>query len=354
MMKKVSLFAIVALGTLLLPCRLSSKVVLESVFSDNMVLQRNATVRIWGKADPQSTVSVRPSWTAETYSASVAGNGQWLVQFPTPDAGGPYSITFSDGESVTLNNVLIGEVWVCSGQSNMEMPMGATWARDGKVGVDGFQEELTALDKVPGIRLLRLTKATSNVPLESAAVSPGGWNVCTAESVTPFSATAYFFGKYLYETLGVPVGLIETCWGGTIAEAWTSEASLRQMHDFDKSLDILPVLPERMKNWETDHQNAIAQWKASVNEKDPSWMDGKKNWAGKSPLHIRCSASFVKRGFLRMRTVWLQLLYPAKIFTLQRANRSLKIRTKDLFPHLLLRLLRVRSFQMRKWMRYSR
>ena len=281
MMRKVSLFAIVALGTLLLPCRLSSKVVLESVFSDNMVLQRNATVRIWGKADPQSTVSVRPSWTAETYSASVAGNGQWLVQFPTPDAGGPYSITFSDGESVTLNNVLIGEVWVCSGQSNMEMPMGATWARDGKVGVDGFQEELAALDKVPGIRLLRLTKATSNVPLESAAVSPGGWNVCTAESVTPFSATAYFFGKYLYETLGVPVGLIETCWGGTIAEAWTSEASLRQMHEFDKSLDILPVLPERMKNWEADHQNAIAQWKASVNEKDPSWMNGEKNWAGK-------------------------------------------------------------------------
>jgi sialate O-acetylesterase len=117
--------------------------------------------------------------------------------------------------------------------------------------------------------------------LESVTVSLDGWNTCTEKSVTPFSATAYFFGKYLYETLGVPVGLIETCWGGTIAEAWTSKASLQEMHDFDSSLEILDVLPERMKNWETDHQNAIDHWKVTVNGTDPSWMSGKKKWAGK-------------------------------------------------------------------------
>jgi sialate O-acetylesterase len=279
-MKKVLLFVIVTLGAVLVPGRLSSKVVLEPIFTDNMVLQRNATVSIWGAATPLSRVSVRPSWTAGTYQAPVAENGKWSVRFPTPDAGGPYSIVFSDGEAVTLNNVLIGEVWICSGQSNMEMPMGATWAKDDRIGVDGFKEELAALDKVPGLRLLNLKKVTSHVPLESASVTLGGWNVCTEESVTPFSATAYFFGKYLYETLGVPVGLIETCWGGTIAEAWTSEASLRQMHDFDSSLAILDVLPEKIKNWETDHLNAIARWKESVNAGDPSWMNGKKNWAG--------------------------------------------------------------------------
>ena len=280
-MKKALFFVIVALGALLFPGKLSSKVVLEPIFSDNMVLQRNATVQIWGKAAAQSQVSVQPSWTTETFRASADANGRWRVQLPTPDAGGPYSITFSDGEAVTLNNVLIGEVWICSGQSNMEMPMGAQWSKDKRVGVDGFQEELAGLDKVPGLRLLNINKATSNVPLESVTVSLGGWNVCTEKSVTPFSATAYFFGKYLYETLGVPVGLIETCWGGTIAEAWTSRSSLREMHDFDSSLEIVDVLPEKIKNWETDHQNAIEQWKVTVNGGDPSWMDGKRNWAGK-------------------------------------------------------------------------
>ena len=178
-MKRVLLFVIVTLGAMLVPGRLSSKVVLEPIFTDNMVLQRNATVSIWGAATPLSRVSVRPSWTAETYQAPVAENGKWSVRIPTPDAGGPYSIVFSDGEAVTLNNVLIGEVWICSGQSNMEMPMGATWAKDDRVGVDGFKEELATLDKVPGLRLLNLKKVTSHVPLESASVTLGGWNVCT-------------------------------------------------------------------------------------------------------------------------------------------------------------------------------
>ncbi|MBQ4226865.1 MAG: 9-O-acetylesterase, partial [Clostridia bacterium] len=132
-MKKVFLFAIVSFGALLASGVLSAKVVPEPFFTDNMVLQRNATARIWGKATPQSQVSVQPSWTSETYQVPVAADGKWCVQFPTPDAGGPYSITLSDGESLTLQNVLIGEVWICSGQSNMEMPMGATWSKDGRV-----------------------------------------------------------------------------------------------------------------------------------------------------------------------------------------------------------------------------
>ena len=280
-MKKTLFLAIVVLGALLVPGRLSSKVVPETIFTDNMVLQRNATVQIWGKATPLSRVSVKPSWTTETYWAPVGKNGKWGAQFPTPDAGGPYTITLSDGEELTLKNILIGEVWVCSGQSNMEMPMGAQWSKDGKVGVDGFQEEIASLDKVPGLRLINLNKVTSNVPLESASVTNGGWTVCTEETVTPFSATAYFFGKYLYENLGIPVGLIETCWGGTIAEAWTSKESLSNMHDFDKSLEALEDLPERVKNWEADHQRAIDQWKVTVNGADPSWKNGKTNWATK-------------------------------------------------------------------------
>ena len=281
-MKKTILLSLFSLLAVLAPADLYSKVELESIFTDNMVLQRNTTVQIWGKASPQARVTVKPSWTTETYYAPVSRGGKWGAYFPTPDAGGPYTITISDGEEITLRNILVGEVWICSGQSNMEMPVAARWAKDGRIGVDGYEKEISSLDKVPGIRLLRLEKATSNVPLESAAVADGGWTACTKESVEPFSATAYFFGKYLYETLGVPVGLIETCWGGTIAEAWTSKGSLSKMHDFDNQLGMLDDLPERIKNWETDHQRDIENWKTEVNANDPSWKNGKTNWAAKN------------------------------------------------------------------------
>ncbi len=267
-MKKI-LPAFLTLFALLAPAELFSKVVLAPIFSDNMVLQRNTDAKIWGKAGPGSEVSVKPSWSSGTYTAPVRPDGSWSILLPTPDAGGPYSIIFSDGEELRLENVLIGEVWLCGGQSNMVMPMEGLGR-----GVVRMEEELSNTDKVPGIRLLLVNKAFSHLPQENASVANGGWTVCTRETLSPFSAAAYYFGKHLYDALGVPVGLIESCWGGTRSEAWTSKEALSEVPAFEDELSIVDNLPE-------DLGKKVAEWHETLDAEDPSWKGGTRNWAGK-------------------------------------------------------------------------
>lgn len=206
-MKRI-IFAICALGAL----SAHAKVRLPSFFSDNMVLQQQTECNIWGTADKGKTVSITTSWNKNTYKAKADKDGRFEVKVQTPEAGGPYTISFRDGDAVTLENVMIGEVWICSGQSNMEMLMKGYKAQP----VEGAVEELISC-KDDGLRLFYGKRAARLEPQSDIA---GSWKAANSASVREFSATAYFFGKALRKSLGVPVGLICTAFGGSACEAW--------------------------------------------------------------------------------------------------------------------------------------
>ena len=192
---------------------LNAKVKLPQFFSDNMVLQQQTECNIWGKADANKDVIIITSWDNEEYVARADSKGDFKVKVKTPKAGGPYYIAFSDGsEMLELNNILIGEVWICSGQSNMEMLMKGYKAQP----VEGAAEELLSCND----NELRLFYGKRLASLEPQQDLAGSWLPANAASVREFSATAYFFGKALRKTLGVPVGLICTAFGGSACEAW--------------------------------------------------------------------------------------------------------------------------------------
>ncbi len=221
-----------------------SQVSLPTIFSNNMVLQQKTDAPIWGKANPNGTVKIVTSWDKKTHMAKADANGNWKTTVATPSAGGPFEITVSEKNTVRLQNVLIGEVWICSGQSNMEMPL-AGWGK-----ITNYEEEI-ATANFPNIRLLQATKNTSTYPLDDVALDTDGWQPCSPATVENFSATAYFFGRDLYENLHVPIGLIHTSWGGTVAEAWTSAESLHLMPEFREPVEEFQKLSqnENQKEW---------------------------------------------------------------------------------------------------------
>ena len=210
----------------------SAKVRLPQFFSDNMVLQQQSECNIWGKADKGKSVVVITSWDKKSYSATVNQEGNFSLKVQTPKAGGPYEITFATATpsksstpssglafDFTLRNVMIGEVWICAGQSNMEMQMKGFKQQP----VEGTTEELLRC-KDPQLRLFTVKRHVSLTPEWDVT---GQWNDANSASVRNFSATAYYFGKALRQTLDVPVGLIVTSWGGSACEAWMAPEWLK-------------------------------------------------------------------------------------------------------------------------------
>jgi sialate O-acetylesterase len=190
----------------------NAKVKLPQFFSDNMVLQQQSECNIWGWAEPGAWVNITTSWDKKGHMAQANKDGRFGVTVKTPEAGGPYFIGFKDKDYVQISNVMIGEVWICSGQSNMEMLMKGYKAQP----VEGAAEELLACQD-DGLRLFYGKRRASLEPQQDLA---GTWQPANAASVREFSATAYFFGKALRRVLGVPVGLICTAFGGSACEAW--------------------------------------------------------------------------------------------------------------------------------------
>ncbi len=195
-----------------------AKVCLPAVFADGMVLQQKSDVRLWGWCDRlhQGTsgrqVTVTTSWDGRKYTAKSDADGRFEVTVQTPCAGGPYEVMLDDGETCRLSNILIGEVWICAGQSNMEMTLKGY---KGQPVEEATQELLQCGDS-----LLRLFTVGHRVSMEPLYDVAGHWQRAETESVRNFSATAYFFGRALRRTLGVPVGLICTAYGGSACEAW--------------------------------------------------------------------------------------------------------------------------------------
>lgn len=222
-MKKINLILIF----FMIGFTLMSKPQLPEILSDGMVLQQKSTVKIWGKSDAGKTVSISTSWGGETKSAIADSDGNWLVMIDTPEASfTPYSITISDGEEVVLNNILIGEVWLASGQSNMEMPLNGFWNNP----IKDANDVILNAGQYPAIRFVTIEKAQSFEPLETAK---GKWQVSNPENAPQFSATAFFFAETLHKALNVPVGIIVSAWGGSKVEAWTNREILNTYDDVD-------------------------------------------------------------------------------------------------------------------------
>ncbi len=182
---------------------------LPGLFSSNMVLQQNDSVELWGWANPLEKIAITTSWNNRTDTAVTYSDAKWKLKVKTPSAGGPYTISFKGYSTVELTNVMAGEVWLCSGQSNME------WNYYG--GVDSIQQEL-GLGIQPLIRFFQVPKSSSAYPKEDITAK---WMICDSNNLKLFSAVAYYFGKKLKDNLDIPIGLINASWGGTPAEVWT-------------------------------------------------------------------------------------------------------------------------------------
>ena len=195
-----------------------AKITLPSIINNNMVLQQQSNVALWGTATKKSKVIIVSSWNKKQYVTTTDAVGNWNVKVETPSAGGPYEISISDGEMILLNNVLIGEVWVCSGQSNMEMPL-----RGNSSPILNASEIIFNADN-PNLRLYRVGRATSLTPVTDIK---GQWYESTSETARDYSALAFQFGQILQKRLHVPVGLILSTIGGTKIESWMSAGSLK-------------------------------------------------------------------------------------------------------------------------------
>ena len=215
---------------------LQAKVKLPSILSSSMVLQQQSDVKLWGWATENSKIKVSCSWNKKSYTTTADDKGNWLLKVNTPVAGGPYQISISDGEKLVLNDILIGEVWFCSGQSNMEMPMQGFDRQPLKGGNDFIAKanvnvpiRIFNTDVVAGKRIRQVNK-------QVRTDIKGAWLLNTPENVAVTSASAYYFAKYTQEVLNVPVGIIVSSLGGSAVEAWMSREAIEPFKEIDLSI----------------------------------------------------------------------------------------------------------------------
>ncbi len=224
---------------------------LPSLFSDHMVIQRDVKVPVWGWAAPDTEITV--SLGGNSSKTRAGADGRWSADFPKMSAGGPHQLVVQGDRKITIEDVLVGEVWLGSGQSNMAMAVKAS---------GNFKEEQSSAT-LPTIRMFTVKRVSKSSPQNKCS---GTWKVCSPETVGAFSATAYFFGRKLHAALNVPVGLINSSWGGTAIEAWTS------MDVQESVAGLQPVFAQWKKDrakWTPesaarDHKIALARWEKRV------------------------------------------------------------------------------------------
>ena len=217
-MRLVSLLCLLTILGCGSPHHPARNISLNPLFTENMVMQQHQKIPVWGKGETGGEVTV--TFNGEIRKAIVDETGKWRVDLSPVNAGGPYELKISGEKSITIRNVLVGEVWICSGQSNMEMPLGG-WGK-----TDNFKEDVAKAGS-PNIRLLIVDKVMSTHSYDN--FESEGWKICSPETVREFSAVAYFFAHHLSHELNVPIGLIETAWGGTPVETWISGQSISQL-----------------------------------------------------------------------------------------------------------------------------
>ena len=242
---------------------------LPAVFGNNMVMQQKTENPIWGKAAAGEDIEINSSW-GEKATAKAKTSGEWATKIKTPEAGGPFEITIKGNDTtIIFKNVLVGEVWICSGQSNMEMPLMGWPPKD---TIKNFAEEIKNAD-YPKIRMFTVSKSVSVEPGEDCK---GSWKECTPETAKNFSAAAYFFGRELRNELGIPVGLIHSSWGGTPAESWVSPKYIGRVdgyEDFAANIDKLVSLDEKYNKWLSSHPMFVPKGNDELAGKGVSFSD---------------------------------------------------------------------------------
>lgn len=253
----------------LIPFTIFAKVQLPAFFSDGMVLQQQTNANIWGWAKAGANIKINTSWNKKTYSVTTDANGKWTAAISTPAAGGPYTITVSDGEPVTIKNILIGEVWLCSGQSNMEMPM------------KGFKDQpiIGSNDAIfnstnDQLRLYIVPRAVERVAKDTSKTS--FWKTAAPESVSNFSATAYYFGRLLQQQLKVPVALLNVSYGGSPAEAFMSADALKAFPEI--SIPAATVTEKLNNKNATTLYNGMIHPIVGYSIKGCIWYQGESNY----------------------------------------------------------------------------
>ncbi|MHC5023164.1 MAG: sialate O-acetylesterase [Planctomycetota bacterium] len=245
----------------------AADVSLPAVIADHMVLQQQTDVAVWGWAAPGETVSVQAAWQNDAARTVADERGRWLVRIPTPAAGGPHTLTISGHNTIVIRDILVGEVWLASGQSNMEMPLANI--RPGYTGVDDAEQEISAAT-FPRIRLFTVENTRAATPRRDLR---GRWAPCSPESARTFSATAYFFGRELHQSLDVPIGLISADWGGTVAQAWMSADGLAPFPGFQPDLERLEAVadPTRRGRYVREAQSHWWDRLGTTADIDPGW-----------------------------------------------------------------------------------
>lgn len=205
---------------------MQAKVVLPHLIGDNMILQQNTEVRLWGKARPGATVTITPSWSVTAATAKAGKDGRWLTTVKTPAASmTPLTLTFNDGDgAVSVRNILAGEVWVCAGQSNMEMPVEGF----ANCPVEGYNDVVTDARNSGAVHFVKVPSVMSMTPLDDAQCE---WKACSPSTVGDASATGYFFARMVSRSLGIPVGLVMANKGGSRVESWLDRDNLKKFTD---------------------------------------------------------------------------------------------------------------------------
>jgi sialate O-acetylesterase len=247
---------------------LPARVFLQPLFTDNMVLQQETLVPILGQAKANKKITIKTSWVSRIYRTIASDNGKWKVWVKTPHAGGPYEVAISDGQPVILKNVLIGEVWLCSGQSNMEFNVQDLLKKD-------YDREMNGLSGSQNIHILKVNITFKPEPQSAFSAANNGRTECNEESLKSFSALGYLFAKNINDSLHVPVGIIESCLDSTLAEDWVSADALKSMPDFNESLKSVKEQAEGKVRFEDQYH----AWEERTIVLDPGFKEGKPIWA---------------------------------------------------------------------------
>ena len=240
-----------------------SNLTTSPLVTDHMVLQRDTTITIWGWAEPGSKISVSAEW-GETSSTKTDNTGKWSSELKTSQAGGPYSLTIESSDTaIFINDVMLGEVWLASGQSNMSMPLKGWPPND---LINNSENEISQSDN-PAVRMFTVERNLSEVPLSEVE---GSWKVSSPSTSGDFSATAYFFARELQQKLNVPIGIIHTSWGGTPAESWTSAPVLSDLPDFAGVIEQLEK--------DRPQREALTTWFESLKQTNITPGDPDESW----------------------------------------------------------------------------
>lgn len=285
-MKRLPLTALV-LTTL--ACHTMAEVSLPNIFGSHMVMQREQSNPVWGKAEPGEVVAV--TFAGKTFEATAGDDGKWRVTLDPLEAGGPHEMVIEGNNRIVFEDVLMGEVWFCSGQSNMQTPVKKAYNAEVEIASANY----------PEIRLLYVPNVGTQTPQENFK---GSWLVCSPDTVADYSAVGYFFCRRIHNTLGVPVGLVNNAWGGSDAEAWLPREVLEQYPRYEH---YIQNSDEKCAAYSDEiHEQVIAEWEAADPNTRSKWRPSDPRYNQKRPANIYNGVLYPTIGYGMRGVIWYQ------------------------------------------------